>query len=166
MKKEGFVFVESVAVLIVVALALAMSLSSYNLLESKSKQRKYYDNISDKYLLWTINELGDKTGSSYQDDMIATKENCTSTTMATILSNCAQVFEDTNLIYFIKINNVEEALKIKDSAGVYNTKKYDNGTLEYLKTLKRREDDNITPISYIVGVFYRRGKYYYASITL
>ena len=37
MKKDGFVFVESVTVLIVVALSLTMSLSSYELLSSKSK---------------------------------------------------------------------------------------------------------------------------------
>ena len=50
MKKDGFVFVESVTVLIVVALSLNMSLSSYELLSSKSKQRKSYDLASDKYL--------------------------------------------------------------------------------------------------------------------
>lgn len=166
MKKDGFIFIESVTVLIVVALALAMSLSSYDLLESKSKERKYYDVASDKYLLWTINELGNKTGSSYQNDMIASKDNCTSTTMGAVLSNCTQVFKDTDLIYFIKINNVEDALKTKDSSGNYNTKKYDNGTLEYIKTLKKLDDDTGLPINYIVGVFYRKGKYYYASIML
>ena len=124
MKKDGFVFVESVTVLIVVALSLTMSLSSYELLSSKSKQRKYYDLASDKYLLWTLNELGNKTGSSYQNNMVAS------------------------------------------SRGYYATKTYDNGTIEYLKTLKRKEDDNTTPINYIVGVFYRKGKYYYASIIL
>lgn len=166
MKKNGFVFVESVTVLIVVALSLTMSLSSYELLSSKSKQRKYYDLASDKYLLWTLNELGNKTGSSYQNNMVASKDNCSSTTMGTVLSNCVQVFKDTDLVYFIKVNDVEKALKNDPSRGYYATKTYDNGTIEYLKTLKRKEDDNTTPINYIVGVFYRKGKYYYASIIL
>ena len=52
MKKDGFVFVESVTVLIVVALSLTMSLSSYELLSSKSKQRKYYDFLLHLYFLY------------------------------------------------------------------------------------------------------------------
>ncbi|UKI58075.1 MAG: hypothetical protein L6V81_01025 [Clostridium sp.] len=96
-----------------VALALAMSLSSYDLLESKSKERKYYDVASDKYLLWTINELGNKTGSSYQNDMIASKDNCTSTTMGSVLSNCTKVFKDTDLIYFYKDKQCGRCIKNK-----------------------------------------------------
>lgn len=160
MKKDGFVFVETVTVLIVVALSLTMSLSSYELLSSKSKQRKYYDVSSDKYLLWTINELGNKTGSSYENNMVASKDNCTSTKMGEVLTDCKSVFNDTDLIYFIRINNITTSLS--DSSA---TKTYDNGTIEYLKTL-RRNDDNNEPINYLVGVFYRKGKYYYASITI
>ena len=76
MKKDGFIFVETVTVLIVLALSLAMSLSSYNLLASKSKQKQYYDIASDKYLVWSINELGNKTGINYQTPFVATKDTC------------------------------------------------------------------------------------------
>ena len=46
MKKDGFVFVESVTVLIVVALSLTMSLSSYELLSSKYNFKKSCINYS------------------------------------------------------------------------------------------------------------------------
>ena len=37
MKKDGFVFVESIVVLVVVALSLAMLISSYSLVTRKTK---------------------------------------------------------------------------------------------------------------------------------
>ena len=161
MKKDGFIFVETVTVLIVLALSLAMSLSSYNLLASKSKQKQYYDIASDKYLVWSINELGNKTGVNYQTPFVATKDTCTSTTMGNVLSDCKSVFKDTNMVYFIVVNNIQKSLESPTA-----TKTYDNWTIEYMKILKRFEDDNTTPISYAIGVFYRKGKYYYASIIL
>lgn len=166
MNKKGFVFVESVTVLIVVTLALTMSLSSYDLLASKSKQRNYYDIPSDKYLLWTVNEMGNKTGMSYQSNLVASKDNCDTTYMNDIISDCKQLFSDTNMIYFIIIDDVEKALTNNSRENYYATKVYDNGTIEYLKTLKKYQDDDTTPINYAVGVFYRKGKYYYASIML
>ena len=122
MNKKGFVFVESVTVLIVVTLALTMSLSSYDLLASKSKQRNYYDIPSDKYLLWTVNEMGNKTGMSYQSNLVASKDNCDTTYMNDIISDCKQLFSDTNMVYFIIIDDVEKALTNNSSKNYYATR--------------------------------------------
>ena len=53
------------------------------------------------------------------------------------------------------------------------TTKYDSGTIEYLKTLRKYSKENYEEQKkqgqsngYIVGVFYKNGKYRYASIPL
>ena len=58
MKKDGFVFVESVVVLVVVALSLAMLISSYSLVTRKTKEKERYDKTSDKYLVYVLSKLG------------------------------------------------------------------------------------------------------------
>ncbi len=80
------------------------------------------------------------------------------------MADCSQVFTDNNLVYYIITYNLYNDL----STGA--TTRYDSGTIEYMKTLKKC-DDNTTgtcnnPIGYFIGVFYRNGKYYYASLKL
>ena len=57
-EKNGFVFVESVVVLVVVALSLSMLISSYALVKRKTQEKEYYDKASDKYLLYSLSNLG------------------------------------------------------------------------------------------------------------
>ncbi len=164
MKKNGFMFVESVTVLVVVILSLTLLLSSYSLVVRKSKEKNYYDLPSDKYLLYNIGNLGD-TSAEYSASgiFVANVNNC-STYLSDRMSDCTQVFKDNNMIYFIFTPNLYNDLRTGAST------RYSSGTIEYLKTLKRCNDATPgtcnNPIGYIVGVFYRSGKYYYASLKL
>lgn len=194
MKKDGFVFIESIVVLVIVALSLAMLLSSYSLIGRKTKEKEFYDKASDKYLLYALSVLGTDDACNYSvesdcnghgDGHInfkATRSNCSTTKMG-ILYDCAQIFKDYNIEYIYVVDDVYSELN-KSSA--VNT--YDNGTIEYMKTLKKCNDSNeeigttatgekrynntrnascTNPIKYMIGVFKRsETDYYYASIEL
>lgn len=161
MNKKGFMFIETIVVLVVVALSLTSLLASYSLITRKVESRKHYDLPSDLYLVYSISKLGATKTVNYQNvgDFIATRDDCHKYYMGNMVSNCNQLFKDTNLIYFGVLNSVDDALSQGDT-----TKIYDNGTIEYFKTLKKCRDKNCTDeIGYVFGVFYRTGNYYYAA---
>lgn len=165
MKKNGFIFIESIVVLVIVILSLTLMLSNYYLLIRKSKSNEYYDLPKDKYLLYNIGNLGEKDnpynapGGSLS--FKATKSNCNNY-MSNRISNCSQLFSDTNLEYFIIINNLNTEFSDPNISS-----KYDSPTIEYLKTLRRCRDQACTEgIGYAVGVFKRNNEYFYASLEL
>lgn len=161
MKKNGFVFVESIAVLVVIVLALTLFLSSYNVLVRKSKSKDYYDLPKDKYLLYSIANLGDNTQSfSVNTTFLATKDNC-GTYLNSRMDNCAKVFDDYNLEYFLVVYDLKNTL---ESGAIKNVSGIKSDIIEYLKTLKKSDGTN--GINYIIGVFKRDGKKYYASLVL
>lgn len=165
MNKKGFVFLESVVVLVVVAISLSAFLTTYTVLSNKSKANEYYDKTSDKYLLYAISSLG--TTGIYNlnttgiDDFYATKDNCYSTYLSNLYTSqteCSNMFEDSGLVYLYYVNNVTTALSYFNNP----TAHYDNGTIDYMQTLKRNK--NGEPIVYLIGVFKRDGHNYYASL--
>ncbi len=207
MKKDGFVFVESIVVLVVVALSLAMLISSYSLVTRKTKEKEKYDKTSDKYLVYVLSKLGTDDVCNYgmactnlahkgisfrADREVTSSYNCSTTKMGELLFDCNQVFDDMGLVHLYVIENIRNELNDLD---VYGNPKgrgelkaveiYDNGTIEYMKTLKKCNDLNTidsngnyinnnsdtskcnNPITYMIGVFERgNGDYYYASIEL
>ena len=205
MKKDGFVFVESVVVLVVVALSLAMLISSYSLVSRKTKEKEKYDKTSDKYLVYVLSKLGtddicnygvgcnnlSNKNISFRADADASSPNsCATTKMGELLFDCNKVFADMGLVHVYVVENVRNELNDLNSSGEPKSngeKKavqiYDNGTIEYMKSLKKCNDVNTTsdgifrivdestkctsPITYMIGVFERgNGNYYYASIEL
>ncbi len=186
MRKKGFVFMETIMVLIVVAIALAALLASYSILQRKARQAETYDKVSDKYLLYAIATLGNTSGTAYlssknftlTEDMCATFNNYDEDhPMSHVITTdeCEGIFRDYGLKYLYKINDVSEIMQrnYKDDENRTTTQIYDNGSLEYIKTLQtiettRHENGTVTskPIQYIVGVFYRNEKYYYTSVKL
>ncbi len=199
MKKDGFVFVESIVVLVVVALSLAMLLSSYSLVARKTKEKEFYDRASDKYLLYALSTLGTDdlcnyssastcNGRSFGVNLAVSKDTCNSNSKKTsqILYNCEKLFDDLDIEYLYVVDDIKSELS-KSTA----VKTYDNGAIEYMKSLKKCNDDNVAysgqttetgetryangressscskPIKYMIGVFKRSEKdYYYASIEL
>lgn len=179
MKKNGFIFMESLTVLVVTLLATTLLLSSYSLYVRKSKEKESYNLPSDRYQLFNIATLGQKGTIDRQDGpgFIANRREynastnpngCEGTPIANRLSNCRQVFIDNNLIYYILIYDIVEELSRTDI-----TTKYDSGTIEYLKTLRKYSEKNHEEQKeqgqsngYVVGVFYKNGTYRYASIPL
>lgn len=161
MKKNGFVFIESITVLLVVVLSLTLLITSYALVIRKAKENEYYDLPSDKYLLYTIGNLGDTSKDySTSNSFVANKNNC-NTYMSQRISNCSSVFENNGLVQYIVIYGLNNELKNGNP-----TQKYDSATIEYLKTLKRCGSvDSTCNDDYVVGVFYRDGNYYYVSLS-
>ena len=207
MKKNGFVFVESIVVLMVVALSLAMLISSYSLVTRKTKEKEKYDKASDKYLVYVLSKLGTDEVCNYgigctnlsnkdisfrADNEVTSSYNCTTTKMGELLYDCNQVLADMGVVHIYVIENIRNELNDLDSFGnpkgtrdLKAVEKYDNGTIEYMKTLKKCNDLNTidsngnyinnnsdtskcnNPITYMIGVFERgNGDYYYASIEL
>ena len=174
MKRNGFVFIESVIVLMVVALSLTMLISSYSLITRKTQEKEYYDRASDKYLLYSITNIGVNDECNYNlanscgyegINLQADEKNCNNTRVGKLLYNCSQTFKDMNIKHIYVVDDIKKELS-KDNA----VEKYDNGVIEYMKTLKKCNDaDSNTceePISYMIGVFYRSGNYYYASLKI
>lgn len=226
MKKNGFVFLESVLVLMIVALSVTMLLSSYSLMSRKVKEKENYDKASDKYLLYAIANLGTNSKCNYgidcdssygETEFAAGAGNCENTKLGNILFDCNKLFKDLNIknIYVVKnIRNTlndyqrnEKGQALDCSGNVINrntnpdakpckitdinkkaVKIYDNGAIEYMKTLKKCNDENIyvgddpdnqtyvnrnketdiceDGIMYMIGVFERGEKQYYASIDI
>ena len=161
MKKNGFVFVESIVVLVVVALSLTMMISSYSLIARKTKEKEYYNKASDKYLLYNINKLGTNDTCNYSDSCHITEDptdkrndrdfsadalNCDTTKLGRIMFDCKKVFSDFNIYKIYVVDDVARALnkQIMSSTEEYITlnnqdyyKYFDAGTIEYMKTLKR-----------------------------
>ena len=204
MKKNGFVFIESIVVLVVVALSLAMLISSYSLVKRKTQEKEYYDKASDKYLLYAISNLGtdDKCnyskycpsigGSTFKNsnkigfraDASGGTHLCTNSKLGKIVFNCEKLFEEMHIVHIYVVENIHAELKEgynpdnpdPNSSIMF----YDSGTLEYMKSLKKCNDDNfneknksdpnyqcLNPIKYMIGVFEREnGELHYASIEL
>ncbi len=177
MKKNGFIFMESLTVLVVALLAITLLLSSYSLYVRKAKAKESYNLPSDRYQLFNIARLGGNEsniniqgGPNFianrrEYDENSNPNGCEGTPIADRLSDCKQVFIDNNLVYYIFIYDIVEELSKSDV-----TKKYDSGTIEYLKTLKKKNvykyKSTVVANGYIVGVFYKNGTYRYASIPL
>ena len=66
MNKKGFVFLETIIILVLVTLSLTTMLSSYTLITSKSREKEFYDRVSDKYLLYTLSNLGTSDALNYR----------------------------------------------------------------------------------------------------
>lgn len=182
-EKNGFVFLETVVVLIIVTLSLTMLLSSYSLLARKSKQNETYDNVSDKYLLYSISSLGTTGTYNYNvfADFSANAMNCMESPMSNIFlcnevtsdrktclnNNCSNLFSSTGLVNLYLVSDID--MTLSDSS---LSSKIDNGTIQYMKTLKACDkggkNNGVTECmrcnKYIMGVFYRNGKYHYASV--
>lgn len=94
------------------------------------------------------------------------------------MPNCQKVFTELNLVKLYVIQDVTATLQSTNA-----TKIYDNGTINYLKTLKRCYDDGYAsenglvkdeqekgvcndPVRYLVGVFSRYNEYFFASIEI
>ncbi len=178
MKKEGFVFLESVVVLVVVMLALTMLLLTYSLISRRTKEKEDYNKSSDIYLLYSISQMGATEKEYYKveatDDeneiknlendkqypFVADKNTCDKTYMGKLLgttkdetgntiNECSRLFETTDLVKIYTVYDVFKALNDQELTRVItetnNTKKvdavydainkYDNGTIEYMKTL-------------------------------
>lgn len=96
----------------------------------------------------------------------------------TSMPNCQKVFTELDVVRLYVINDVREALKSANATQIY-----DNGTINYLKTLRKcydsdyaseggivKDDENIgvcnDPVRYLVGVFNRYDEYFFASIEI
>ncbi len=195
MKKNGFVFIESIVVLVVVALSLAMLISSYSLIKRKTQEKELYDKASDKYLLYSISNLGTDDRCNYSikcstisgetfkdDDQISFRADatgeyaCTKSKLGNIIFNCTSVFDEMHIVHIYVVSNIIRDLNENCSDDPKcSINYYDSGTLEYMKSLKKCNDTNFTknsttcsdPIGYMIGVFERdNGELHYASIEI
>lgn len=214
MKKNGFVLLETIVVIMIVTLSLTVLLSSYALVSRKTKEKFYYNNTSDIYLLYSLSNLGTSTKNSYakMSNVVISIDNCNYLKEMTGINifrsggkdYCKDVFRSAGLKKIYIVDNICDTFKITTNEGYEEEKKdtckdfktsekvqyiigynkseekinyetaqvkvFDNGAIEYIKTLRRNNADatgNLTsPIKYMIGEFYRNGKYYYASIVL
>lgn len=196
MKRNGFVFVESIIVLVVVGLSLTVLISSYSLISRKTREKERYDKASDKYFLYALSSLGVTDECNYakscsglthkeitfRADRIGEEARyaCNTTKIGEITNDCESLFKQMKLVHVYVIENIINDLNDYKADGTPKTgvkanEFYDNGTIEYLKTLKKCNDIGtyrnkrtcLEPIKYMVGVFERGNKeYYYASIEI
>ena len=151
-RKNGFAFIESVIVLTVVTLSLVLLLTTYSLIARKTKEKENYDRASDKYLLYSIMNLGTNARYNYrtfleedlsigpkitpenchQNDIIKNIYNDNDDTSGESEYNCKKIYDsmDIKAIYIVK--DIYAALRNESAAS-----HFDNGVIEYMKTLKK-----------------------------
>lgn len=165
-EKNGFVFVESVVVLVVVALSLSMLISSYALVKRKTQEKEYYDKASDKYLLYSLSNLGtddlcnygiacnnlsDVSADTYRNSNTTISFradadnsegfNCSKSKIGKIIYNCNEVFNDLHLVHLYVVENItDELYGSLDEGSRTTTKFFDSGTIEYMKSMKKCND--------------------------
>ena len=168
MNKKGFIFLETVSILMVVALSLITLLASYTLVYTKSLQHKYYDQPRDLYTLYSVANLIDTSSLSDNVIMVSNANSCElndgkTTVLGETINDCSDFMNKINMVTFAVVDDINAELN-KKSSETY----YDNITIEYLKTLPRCYEQKCTKSSkgrkYLLGIFKREGKYYYASI--
>lgn len=195
--KKGFAFMETVIILMVVTLSLALLLSTYSLISRKSKEKENYDKASDKYLLYSVLNLGTNARYNYKSMLDEnyilgpkiTPDNCSeydvlrniyndSELSSSSETNCKKIYESMDIIALYLVKDINQALSSPQA-----TEHFDNGTINYLKTLKKCNDEDNKyikdgmvintseyvcdkPINYLVGVFYKNDEYYFASLVL
>lgn len=148
MKKNGFVFVETIVVLVVLVAGITTLFTTYIKLSSIMDRRKYYDNVSDIYKVnfmrsnFYVYTVG--TGFAH-----LTNQNC----MNHIIGGCADKMNELG-ITDIYVNN---DIRIEE----VDTEGLPNSLVDYMKTLKTKDYQR-----YIIGCFNRDGHYYYASLKI
>lgn len=158
--KKGFVFLETIAVLTVVAIATSMLLVNYTVIMKRVDINTYYDNSSDIYALYTFMNIGTTLKDNYityESNFFTRRDNCSSSDINKYISSCDNVMKKYDLLYAGVIKNISNEVK-------NNYSRYQSGTINYLEYISDKEKDNNK--TYAVGVFYRNGKYYYASIEM
>lgn len=170
MNNKGFIFLETISILMVVALSLTILLASYTLVYTKAKQHKYYDQPRDLYALYAVANIIDTSTLDSNVVMVSNSSSCEKvdgkdTILGKSIENCSDFMNDFNMTTFAVIEDLNSEL-YKKSNDTY----FDNVTIEYLKTLSRCYEKKCTEDSkgrkYLLGIFKRQGKYYYASIEL
>ncbi len=169
MNKRGYVFIETVIVLIIVCLAIVMIFSSYSLLTRKTTEKYYYNLPKDIYFLYTVSTIGTTYENNYmsQNAFYTNKSLCTSSIMNNYLSDCQTMMSNFKMETFGTIFDITTELNNGASSD-----KYDNGMIDFLKTLKTCNTtlngdgscDSLSTIKYYIGSFKRNGKYYYAAL--
>lgn len=197
MKKQGFVLVESVTVLVVVLLSLTMLYSSYALVTRKAKETENYDSASDKYILYSVSQLGTNKTRNYKSlvkslvngekyikissESCPNKINVKNITTDEFVTDYCKLFTELDIVKFYVVESVPHYLYGASGKNGDTTKIFDNGTIEYMKTLKMCSSNvtegnksvhdegkcpNSDDIKYIIAVFERNNEYSYASIQL
>lgn len=202
MKKQGFVLVESVTVLVVVLLSLTMLYTSYALVTRKAKEKENYDVASDKYIIYAVSQLGTSYNDNYKTQISdknyikIDKSNCSNNPLGkdaagnskNFIENYCDLFNDLEIdkLYIVK----SIAYYLYGDGKSETAKIFDNGTIEYIKTLQMCNESyegstdtvhstgqcpNNSDINYMIAVFKRNNessnsknkhKYNYASIQL
>ncbi|MEG2457962.1 MAG: hypothetical protein RSB41_03635 [Bacilli bacterium] len=148
MKKNGFVFLETIVVLSVLMITLIGIYTSYNFIINNSKSKIYYDNINDVYKVNIVKKLISNlevpTNENYK---ILENTTCTSSMNA----DCTAVLGRFNVNQVVIISNVVES--INSPSGIKNSMK------AYLRTLDKEK-------KHLVVSFNRNDKIYYASIEI
>ena len=189
MNKKGFVLLESIVVLVVVALSLSVLMTTFSLVSRKTEEKEYYDRSSDKYLLYSIMNLGTDDNCNYWSKNVTcnstsfsdinfqvsgstcVEKNGVAQKVGKIIPHCNELFQTFGISHLYVVNDIKSQLASDDLYELYDYQD-GNGVIEYMKTLKKCADcefsDNGScdyPIPYMIGEFVRGGRTYYASVT-
>jgi len=171
MKKDkkysnGFVFIETICALVIITLTLAVCLMSFSILTRKTKARTYYNQISDRYLLYSISKLGTSDSFSYAN-FNNVKITCGS--LGAIFadsSKCTDFFNnDVSNLKSLYVVNFKE-IDFNENYSEFKISDIENGTIEFLKTLSKKNESTGSYYKYLVGVFNRNNNTYYAALKI
>ncbi len=150
MKKNGFVFLETLIVLTVLLVSVVSMFRMYIKISSDIENRKYYDNISDLYKTDIIRNYVDVSKISGSSFVEINKSNC-STYMG---DSCTTLLDSLKVeSIYINLGSLNYLLS--------NTNTIPNTMREYLKTINKNNNRR-----YIIVNYKYKDKNYYASLDI
>jgi len=155
-KKDGYIFIETILAALVVIVSLTTVISTYSLITRKNEINKYYNRPNELYSLYYIMKLGDEKDidTFYNEDFLVNKSSCNE--KLNYLVNCSAIMEELNIINIGYVSSIKETFKKTDT-------NFSTGMIEFLDHLQTEESDNKV-IRYVVGEFEVNRERYYAAL--
>lgn len=149
MKKNGFVFVETIVVLVVLVVGMVSLYAFYNGITANIEKREYYDNISDLYKTEIVRNYINTSSLSGTGLVEITSSNFIDNTKYSTL------LEELN-IEKIYVNNSSIESILSDTSSITP-----NSFIEYLKTIRSENYQR-----YIIVNYKYNNHNYYASLNI
>ena len=148
MKRNGFVFIETVIVLVVLLVGVLSLYGTYASLSTNLSIRSNYDNISDLYKAdIALNSMKEELSTDLEEYIIIdTDVNSRNYCTRNMEEGCAELLNELNIdkiyINLIPINEILEGSEtVTNNVSVDYTEPLNNSLIEYLKTLKIKKSD-------------------------
>lgn len=154
MKKDGFIFIETIIATVVIIISLTVVFATFSLVSNRNEINKYYNRPNEIYALYYFMKLGpSKNETFYNNNFFVNSSTCSS--KFSYITKCEDIMNDLDIINLGYITDIKDVFKNSST-------NYSVGMIEFLEHLQTTRGEN--KIKYVVAEFKIEGEYYYAAI--